>query len=340
MAGSPLGGAESFYARAVCAIAKYDDIEQYAFTRADDYRLPQMEAAGVPVSTFRFGGPLDFVDNYRYKKALKEVDPDIVLTYMNRPSGKTPSGKYTLVCRLGHYYNLKYYRNADLYIGITWDICDYLIRNGVPAKKIVRIPNFVDETEAEPIARDSFGTDPDKPLLLSIGRLHHNKAFDTLLHAMTKVPEATLWLAGEGPERANLEALCNELNLNDRVKFLGWRRDINSLMRAVDLFVCPSRHEGLGSIVLESWFNSCPIVSTASQGPAELIEHGITGLVTPIDYPDALADAINSLLADPEKAKVMSENAHKHYHENFSEEKISSQYVELFHAIVEKRFPE
>jgi len=110
-------------------------------------------------------------------------------------------------------------------------------------------------------------------------------------------------------------------------------------MRTADVFVCPSRHEGLGSIVLESWFNGCPIVSTASQGPAELIEHGITGLVTPIDFPDALASAINTALADPNKTQTMAHNAKQHYFDNFSEAKISSQYVELFHSIVEKRIP-
>ena len=123
-----------------------------------------------------------------------------------------------------------------------------------------------------------------------------------MLRALPQVPEARLWLAGEGPERDALHSLAAELGVAGRVHFLGWRDDVGALMRSADLFVCPSRHEGLGGIVLEVWYHRCPIVATASQGPAELIEDGATGRLVPVDAVDDLAGAINAVISSPTQA--------------------------------------
>lgn len=334
LAGAPFGGAENFYTRLVCALARNPQLEQYAFTRENPFRVGQLLAANVPVTTFRFGGRLDFLDHLRYRRALKKLAPDIVVTYMNRPTFVTPKGDYLLVARLGHYYNLKYYRHCDYWIGNIKGICKYLIDGGMPENRVFYLPNFIEEVEAPPLARDSFDTPVDKPLMLAAGRLHINKGFDILLHAITSIPDAVLWLAGEGPERSSLEALCQQLGLGDRVRFLGWREDVGALMRTADLFVCPSRHEGLGSIVLESWFHGCPIVATRSQGPGELIADNRTGLLTAIDDVQALADAINRVLQQPELAATLRAEARQEYKDHYSEERISKRYADFFQQIM------
>ncbi|MFV0277825.1 MAG: glycosyltransferase, partial [Parahaliea sp.] len=265
LAGASYGGAENFYTRLVCALARDERLAQHAFTRHNPGREAQLAAAGVPVQTFRFGGRLSLAGHWCYRRALRQLAPEVVLTYMNRASQSTPAGAYQLVCRLGHYYDLKYYRHADHWIGITRGLCDHLVRGGMPAQRVHRIPNFADETEPEPVSRASLATPEDVPLLLTAGRCHRNKAFDILLEAMAQVPDAWLWVAGDGPERAALERLAQELGLGERVRFLGWRDDVDALMRSADLFVCPSRHEGLGSIVLEAWYHGCPIIATRSQ---------------------------------------------------------------------------
>ncbi len=333
LAGAPFGGAESFYTRLVCALAQNPALQQTALTRANPQRISQLEAAGVSVQTFRFGSPLDLLDRHSYRKTLRALDPDVVLTYMSRASDITPAGNYRMVCRLGHFYNLKYYRHADYWIGNTLGICDYLVKGGMPAERVVHISNFADEAPAAPLPRDSFGTPPDRPLLLAAGRLHTNKAFDTLLRALAGVPEATLWLAGDGPERNNLETLSTELHISDRVRFLGWRNDVASLMQTADLFICPSRHEGLGGIVLESWLHGCPVIATDSQGPSELIQDGHTGLLTPVDEYAPLADTINQLLQNPRQATCLADNARVEYSKHHSTASISRQYAELFAGI-------
>ncbi len=334
LAGAPFGGAENFYTRLVCALAKDEELEQRAFTRPNEHRVPQLEACGVPVSNFRFGSQLNVIDNCRYVRALKKFSPDIVLTYMNRPSIRTPRGKYQLVCRLGHYYDLKYYRHANYWIGVSKGICQHLIQGGMPADKIVHIPNFVDEVARQPLPRSSFGTPEDRPLLLAAGRLHVNKAFDVLFASLRDIPKVTLWLAGDGPEKQNLQSLAKELGIEKRIRFLGWRNDIANLMQTADYFICPSRHEGLGSIVPESWYNQCPIIATASQGPGELIDHMRTGMLSPVDDAQALTDNINKVLSDEDLRASLIRCGKEEYDNNYSQDIIVQRYKDFFHQIL------
>lgn len=333
MAGAERGGAESFFARLIQALAEMPHLSQQAFTRYSPQRLATLQSAGVPVRTFRFGSTLNAFNNWRYRKALKKYNPDIVLTYMNRASGLTPRGDYKLVARLGHYYNLKYYQHADYWIGNTKGICDHIVAGGMPAARVQLIQNFIDESPAKALPREQFDTPSDHPLLIAAGRLHTNKGFDILLRALADIPDAYLWLAGSGPEELSLKSMAVSLGIADRVRFLGWRNDVSSLIATGDIFVCPSRHEGLGSIVLEAWAHGCPIVSTASQGPSELIEHGTTGLLSAIDNTEALRANIAELLCNDTLRRTLADNALNRYHKDFSKKVIVKQYCDLFETI-------
>jgi glycosyltransferase involved in cell wall biosynthesis len=119
------------------------------------------------------------------------------------------------------------------------------------------------------------------------------------------LPGAHLSLAGEGPERAALEALARGLGVAGRVSFLGWRGDAGALLAACDVFVCPSRHEPLGNVVLEAWSAARPVVAAAAQGPREVVSDGETGLLVPPEAPEPLAAAVAALLADaPRRAAL------------------------------------
>lgn len=330
LAGAPIGGAENFYTRLVCGLAEDQTMQQAAFTRPNEAREQAFKKAGVPVSLHRLGGPLDALGRYKYRQALKQWRPDIVMTYMNRATMLTPQGDYTLVARLGHYYDLKYYQHCDYWIGITKGICSYLVDNGFPQEKVFHIPNFVDETIAEPLPRDSFDTPSDVPLILAAGRLHTNKGFDVLFKALVDVPDAIVWLAGDGPEGGALRKLAKDLGIVDRVRFLGWRTDINALMRTVDLFVCPSRHEGLGSIVPESWFNQCPIIAARSQGPQELIDHERTGVLVDIDDVQMLSRDIVYLFDNKASINELVDAGLKEYNQKYNKKIIVNEYMKLY----------
>lgn len=336
LAGAPQGGAENFYTRLVCELASEEGQQQYAFTRPHKLREQAFANVNVEMHAFKFGSLVHFIDHYQYRKALTKAQPDIVITYMNRATSLTPKGNYKLVARLGHYYDIKYYKHCDYWIGITKGICDYLISSGLPAERVVHIPNFVNETESEPVAKNSFSTPDNVPILFALGRLHVHKGFDILLRSLAEIgTNAVLWLAGDGPEKDNLQQLANELGIADQVRFLGWQTDVNSLMQAADLFICPSRHEGLGSIIIEAWFNKCPMIATASQGPSELITDKKNGLVTPIDDVEALASAISDLLDNRVKAKELAQQGYLEYQQKYSRDGIVEQYTNFFKRITE-----
>jgi glycosyltransferase involved in cell wall biosynthesis len=334
LAGAAQGGAENFFVRLVAGLHEHPSLEVRAFIRNHAHRLASLEQAGVETRGFRFGSGLDLLDRYQFRKAIETYAPEIVMTWMGRASACTPSSRrYRLVNRLGHYYKLKYYSHADYWVGISKGICQHMIDGGFPAKRIVHIPNFADERAVEPVPRDNFDTPLDQPLILAAGRLHVNKAFDVLLHSLTELPGVTLWLAGAGPEEPKLKALCTQLGLDSRVRFLGWRPDVTALMRTADLFVCPSRHEGLGSIVMESWAHRCPIVATDSQGPGEAITDGVSGLLTPVDDAKTLARAISSVLDSDDLRQRLIEGASEVYANGYSKAHIVERYAEFYQQI-------
>lgn len=333
LAGAPVGGAENFYTRWVVEMHKRSGFNIEAFTRPNEFREQKFSDAGVDAQLFRFGGSLDLLDHWRYRRALRSAKPDVVVTFMNRATALTPPGPYKLVARLGHYYDLKYYRHCDHWIGITQGICQHLIEGGMPPERVHHIPNFVDEVPAAALPRDSFNTPTDQPLLLAFGRLHVNKAFDILLHALASLKTGVLWLAGSGPEEQSLRDLADQLGISDRVRFLGWRNDINALLATADLFICPSRSEGLGSILLESWFHGCPVIAASSQGPSEIITDERNGLLVPVDDSQSLGSAIERLIANPGLAAKLARQGRDDYAEQYSVEKIIGQYQQLFNQL-------
>lgn len=334
MAGAEFGGAEVFFTRLAIALQK-TDIEQRVIIRENPTRARILRGGGVDPVQLPFGGALDMRTGRGIKREIKQFQPDVVLSWMNRATKKTPAGKgkFVKVARLGGYYDLKYYRDCDHLVGNTQDIVDYLVKKGWPADRAHYLPNFVFSEQAEPASRMDLSTPEDAPLILSLGRLHENKAFDTLLRAVARVPGVYLWLAGEGPLRRELELLAEELSIRPRVRFLGWREDTAALFAASDIYVCPSRHEPLGNVVLEGWAQGRPVVATDSLGPGTLITHGEDGVLCAVDDDKALGDAIKWVFSDQEFAHRLATNGWKTYQEGFTEKVVVDKYLEFFDKI-------
>lgn len=332
MAGADRGGAEAFFERLAPALQRAG-VEQHVLIRANPRRAQMLREAGVVVTELPFGGLLDIRTHLGFRKAVAEFKPNIVLTWMNRASRFCPRGDFVRVGRLGGYYDLKYYRGADHLIGNTPDIVDWIAAQGWPEDRVHYVPNFVTETKAKAVSRKTFSTPEAAPLILALGRLHPNKAFDVLIKALASVPEAYLWLAGEGPLRAELETLAARAGVVSRVRFLGWREDVASLFAAADIFACPSRHEPLGNVVIEAWAQGLPVVAAASEGPSQLIEDGIDGMLVPIEDWTAMASAINRLIEDRLLAAHVGAAGRQAYEEQFTEAAVVARYVEFFERV-------
>jgi glycosyltransferase involved in cell wall biosynthesis len=329
MAGAAHGGAEAFFERLALALQRAG-VEQTALIRTNAKRAALLKAGGVAVEQLPFGGRLDLLTRFGFRRAIHRHRPRVVLTWMSRASRFCPDhGDFVHVGRLGGYYDLKYYRHCRHLIGNTQDIRDWIVAKGWPADRVHYVPNFVDARTAPPLPRAGLDTPPGVPLLLALGRLHPNKAFDVLLHAMPALPDAYLWIAGEGSARAELEALAAHLGVKPRVRFLGWRDDTAALFAACDLFVCPSRHEPLGNVVIEAWAQNRPVVACASQGPRQLVTDGADGLLVPVDDATALAEAIRALLADHDRASAVASAGHASFQARFTEAAVVAQYLEF-----------
>jgi glycosyltransferase involved in cell wall biosynthesis len=170
-------------------------------------------------------------------------------------------------------------------------------------------------------------------VLLALGRLHVNKGFDVLMAALPALPRAVLWLGGIGPEETALRRLAEQLGIAGRVRFLGWRQDVPALMAAADVFVCSSRHEPLGNVVLEAWAQRIPVVATIAAGPAALVDDRESGLLVPIDDADALAAAIKSVLDDKPLMSALVEAGFAAYSTGYTEQSVVAKYCNFFEQV-------
>lgn len=342
MAGASHGGAELFFERLVLALHRAG-VQQHILIRKNAERAGKLTGGGIRPVELSFGGRFDFLTKRKFAAEIRRFQPSVVLTWMNRATAFCPSprkigaGKtgvpFVKVARLGGYYDLKYYRDCDHLVCNTHDLVDYVIREGWPAERAHYLPNFVDERQAAPARRADFTTPETVPLLFALGRLHENKGFDTLLKAVARLSDVTLWLAGDGPERQALEALATKLGIRPRVRFLGWTDSAPALHRAADLFVCPSRHEPLGNVVLEAWAQQRPVLAAASQGPSALIEHGVNGLLTPVDDDVAMAAAIKAALRDRAGLAALAGAGYASFRDGYTEQAVVARYRRFFEAV-------
>jgi glycosyltransferase involved in cell wall biosynthesis len=329
--GARHGGAEAFFSRLALAFQRAGQ-EQRVLMRQEE-QAEELRRGGVDVTAARFGYWFDLGTTRRFRRLVAEFCPDIVLTWMSRATRLCPRGDFVHVARLGGYYDLKHYAACDHLIGNTRDLVASFIRQGWPADRVHHIPNFVDVGQGSPVPRERWETPPGVPLALALGRLHANKAFDTLLAALARVPDLHLWLAGEGPLRPALERQMRALGIGDRVRLLGWRADVSDLLASADFLVCPSRHEPLGNVVIEAWAAVRPVIAASSFGPAALIRGGETGLLVPIDDPASLADAMRRLIDDAALRARLAAAGRAAYEADFTEAQVVRQYRALFARI-------
>lgn len=336
MAGAEVGGAEAFFVRLARALSRAG-VDQRIVIRRHAARARLLAEAGLAPVELAFGGRLDVVTRRRLGAEIDAFRPDVVLSWMNRATGFCARARgrraFAHLARLGGYYKAKHYRGCDHLIANTPEIAAYLKAAGWPAERVHFLPNFVDAEPAPAVPRESLDTPPDAPLLLALGRLHRNKAFDVLIEALVAVPDAWLWLAGEGPEGPALRDMARRTGTEPRIRFLGWRDDAASLLAAADALVCPSRIEPLGNVIIEAWAQRRPVVAAASAGPGWLIEPEASGLLAPVDDAGALAAAIRRVLGDRALAARLAAGGLSAWRDRFTEAAVVDGYMALFDEV-------
>lgn len=164
------------------------------------------------------------------------------------------------------------------------------------------------DSDATDAARRALSVGRDQHCVVYVGALSREKNVAAAIRALACVPDTVLLIAGEGPQRAHLEALV-EAVIPGRARFLGALRDVRPVLTAADALVLPSRSEGMPAAVIEAGLVGTPSVATRVGGLPTIIEHGQTGFLVPPDSPTALARWIREAVAAPHTVGVKAARA-------------------------------
>jgi glycosyltransferase involved in cell wall biosynthesis len=327
------GGAERFFIRLAKAL-HVRGVPQAILTRRNAWAAEQLSETGIETHSAWFGGKLDFMSRARYRKTLQALPATIAIGWMPNAIAACPAGPWVRIGRLGKQCEFGAFASCDHLIANSPRIVAHVKSLGWPANRVSYIPKFVPEIHTAPARRAAFNTPEDAPLIVWLGRMVYGKGPDLIVRALVEAPEAYLWMAGAGAYEAYVKQLSAQLGVSGRIRFLGWRDDIHSLLKAADIFVRSSRGEGLGN-VLEAWANCVPVISTHSEDADHLISSGQTGLLVPRDESSAMAAALRMLFVNRDLARRLGEAGKSHFKSAFSEDPVVGMYLDLCSRLTE-----
>lgn len=226
-------------------------------------------------------------------------------------------------------------------VAVSEGVRNYLLRAGVRPSKISMIRNGIDLRvfdRANPVVKQELMW--EACLLVGfVGRLSEEKGADVFLASaacvLSEMPEAKFVVVGDGPERARLEALVNELGIHSSVHMLGRRDDMPSVYASLDVMVSSSRREGLPMAILEGMASHLPVVATAVGGVPTIVLHDKTGLLVPAPEAEVIAAEIVRLLRNPAERKRLGEAARQLVQDEFSARRMTSDYLRLYEAVID-----
>jgi glycogen synthase len=202
--------------------------------------------------------------------------------------------------------------SAEAVLVITPRLYKLLASEGIEENRIHLIPPGVSPSLFEGPFEDPFAG-VGKPRVLFVGRLAPQKGVSTLVAAagLLEDPSARVLLVGDGPERRALERQAERLSVGDRLRFEGFLAHewLPAAMAHAELLVLPSLYEELGTVLLEAMQAGLPVVASKTGGIPDVIEDGVNGMLVPPGEPEALARAIDRILADRDLARRLSEGA-------------------------------
>jgi glycosyltransferase involved in cell wall biosynthesis len=216
---------------------------------------------------------------------------------------------YTLARRAGmRWIAVSEHNRAALEEALGWPTATVArIYNGVETREL---PGEDERRRLRAEVRSELGLGAEARLLLSLGRLNRQKAQDVIIDAAPQIvatfPEACFLFAGEGPERGALHDRARARAVEDHVRFLGWRSDVWRLMSASDVFLFPSRYEGIGFAVLEANIAALPVIVSDAGPLPEVVTHRVDGLVVQVDSSEDLARGTIWALAHPDEMAQMA----------------------------------
>jgi glycosyltransferase involved in cell wall biosynthesis len=226
------------------------------------------------------------------------------------------------------------HRYAHAVVAVSQGVADDMSRTaGISRERINVIYNPVVTPRTQQLAGEQpavrIGESANVPTFVAVGRLVPEKDFMTLIEGFTRLHAkraANLAIIGDGPLREHLERRCCELGIAQNVTFLGYIKNPLPYVKSAVALVMSSTQEGFGNVLVEALSVGTPVISTdCPYGPREILAGGRYGILVPVGQPDAIADAMDSILDDRPSASLCKQRA-----DDFNVETIAKEYINLF----------
>ena len=218
----------------------------------------------------------------------------------------------------------------------------------VPSSRLVQMPGIGIDTayyarsDLDPIdvgrARDELGGGPEAPFFVVVAELNANKRNADVIEALALVADrrARLAILGDGPLRAELEALVDRRGLGDRVRLAGFIPDVRPVIASADALVLASHREGLARSVMEALSLGVPVIASTARGNAELVGPD-RGILVPVGDPRALATAMDRLIADPSEARRMGARGRAEMVARFDVRTVIGEHEAMYRSMLAER---
>lgn len=291
-------------------------------------------SAGIPAALFKIFHP-----KVPYLLTLQEGDPPAYIEQLARPVWPLFSRAFTsadgIVAEstfLGRWARRRGFQGSL-----------EVIPNGIDAERFARVPSHA-ELEAV-CAR--IGKKKNEVWLIHTGRLVHKNALDVVIRALPFLPEPIhFFMLGDGPDKNALTQLANELGVATRVHFHPYVPliDVPNYLKACDIFIRPSRSEGMGNSFIEAMAAGLPVIATQEGGISDFLfdakrnpDKPTTGWAVDKDSPEQIAEAVKNILAHPEQVTRMTATAMRMTTERYDWDLIAKQMRSVFDRLFENR---
>jgi glycosyltransferase involved in cell wall biosynthesis len=231
-------------------------------------------------------------------------------------------------------------KQADCIVALNQQVSDELLEIDVKPERVIHLPNGVEIEHIKPKTDYSL---EQKVTVTFVGRLHPQKGVAVLLSAFKKAREELpqfswcLQLIGEGSQRFKFETLAQQMSIEKEVEFLGQVSDPFPLLGQSDIFVLPSRSEGMSNALLEALAHGLPCVVTDIAGNNDVIQHNENGLLVQLDDVNDLATALTSLATNQKLRERLGQQGLKIAQEKYSLDSVTNQYVTLYTNLLRRK---
>jgi len=347
-----IGGAENL----VCDMARLQSRQGneviICSLESQQASLRKVEETGFRIIYLNKRGGKDFRLLFRLVRLLKKEKPDILHTHNKAPL--IYGALMRFLTRTPVLVNTRHGQGRLHQSFFIWNAYDFIVAVSHSAKNELLEHNRIEKNKVRVIhngidiqrfnildAADQSLQKNGKIVIGIVARLDYYKDLPNLITSfqkvLTRINNAELWIVGDGNLRDDVEHRLKVLGLKEKVKLWGWQKDIAFFDRQIDVFVLPSLTEGISLALLEAMACGCPVVATRVGGNPEVVVDGQTGFLVPPKDPEAMAEAIITILQDKRMAQSMGEAGRRRVEEKFSLARMVNEYQKVYEEVLYRK---